>query len=162
MPFPYRRYLPSVLHTRAENKATKLEYRVLFFPWWPHHLVRTCTFWNFIVGTWNSFIVLHIALSHRMFLSLDWRTLIIWYDGDDSDINYASYILYAKNNDQSCRQWRMTGRLGGVWGHWLPLMLWRDYLSFGLIDDKLYIVGMVYGWCGLHFINVVLFGLWFA
>ena len=36
--------------------------------WWPHHLVHTCTFWNFIVGTSNCINVLYIVMSHRMLL----------------------------------------------------------------------------------------------
>ena len=61
-----------------------------------------------------------------MFLSMDWRILIIGYDVDDSDINYASYILYAKiipKGADNC-VWLVVLVVFGATG---------DHLCFGVI-----------------------------
>ena len=53
---------------------------------------------------------------------MDWRILIIGYDADDSDINFAAYILYANII-------RMTGRFGGVWGPYALAWLFKFWFD---------------------------------
>ena len=56
--------------------------------------------------------------------------------------------MVCQSDPQRSRQLRMTGRLG-VWGHWWPLILWRDCLillhfAWHLSITKMHTVGVIY------------------
>ena len=77
---------------------------------------------NLIVGNWNHFTVFVHCNVPLLFLSMDWWILIIGYDVDDSDINYALYILYTPKGDNCVLLFVFV--VFGVTG---------DHLSFGVI-----------------------------